>query len=395
MKPEDSITNQPSFSAEKQETKKTVRIFAAASFLNDMGSDMIYPIWPLFVTSLGANMAVLGFIDGLGDALVSLSQAVSGYISDRIQKRKVFIWLGYLFGTLSRLGYALSAVWQHLIPFRILDRAGKMRGAPRDAMVADASTDFNRGEHFGLIRSLDNLGAVSGIVICIFFIEWLGYRNLFFLASIPSLFAVLLILFGIKEKTLSESRIYKGIKLSDLDGNFRLFLYLSALFSLGTFSYSFLLIYAKDLGYKVGFIPLLYLLFTAVASLFSLPFGKLSDKIGRKTVLLLSFFFWSLVCLSVIFVRSHWIILAVFVLYGLHKAALDTVQKTLVAELGPEAYRASALGGFQLVIGLCALPASLIAGLLWDRINIYAPFHLSFGLTLIAGLMLVFVKEKR
>jgi MFS family permease len=395
MKPEAPIMSQSPSSAENRETKKTVRTFAAASFLNDMGSDMIYPIWPLFVTSLGANMAVLGFIDGIGDALVSLSQAVSGYISDRIRKRKVFIWLGYLFGMLSRLGYALSAVWQHLIPFRILDRAGKMRGAPRDAMVADVSTDFNRGAHFGLIRSLDNLGAVSGIVICILFIESLGYRNLFLLAAIPSLFAVFLILFGIKEKKPPDSTIYKGITLSDLDGNFRLFLYLSALFALGTFSYSFLLIYAKDLGYTVGSIPLLYLLFTAVASLFSLPFGKLSDKIGRKAVLMLSFVFWSLVCLSVIFVRSYWSMTIVFIFYGLHRAAIDTVQKALVAELGPEAYRASALGGFQMIIGLCALPASLIAGLLWDKINAYAPFYLSLGLTLLAGLMLVFVKEKR
>src|SRR4030043_1687486 len=120
------------------QARKTVRIFAAASFLNDMGSDIIYPIWPLFVTQvLKANMIVLGFLDGLGEALVSISQALSGYISDRIRKRKVFVWLGYLFGASSRIGYALSKTWQHVIPFRILDRAGKVRSAPSDVLTAD------------------------------------------------------------------------------------------------------------------------------------------------------------------------------------------------------------------------------------------------------------------
>ena len=123
---------------EQKETRKTVRTFAFASFLNDLGSDMIYPVWPLFVTSvLGANMAVLGFIDGLGEAIVSISQAASGYVSDRLRRRKIFIWTGYLFGSLSRIGYALTTLWQHLIPFKIMDRAGKIRGAPRDAIIAD------------------------------------------------------------------------------------------------------------------------------------------------------------------------------------------------------------------------------------------------------------------
>lgn len=126
---------------QEKEQKKIIRTFAAASFLNDLGSDIIYPIWPLFVTMiLKANMAALGFLDGIGEALVSLSQAASGYLSDRIKKRKIFIWTGYLLGALSRLGYAVSSVWPHLIPFRALDRVGKIRSAPRDAFVADAST---------------------------------------------------------------------------------------------------------------------------------------------------------------------------------------------------------------------------------------------------------------
>jgi len=376
-------------------TRKTIRIFALASFLNDMGSDIIYPIWPLFVRSLGANMAALGFIDGLGDAIVSISQAISGFISDKIRKRKVFVWIGYLFGSLSRVGYALSSAWQHLIPFRVLDRAGKIRSAPRDAIVADISTAENRGRNFGLLRAMDNLGAVFGIIICILFFGLLGYRKLFLLASIPSAIGAFLIFSLIKEKKPTEIKIYKGLSLRTLDKNFKLFLLLSAIFALGSFSYSFLLIYAKQFGLQTAFVPVLYLIFTAIASLFSLPFGKLSDRIGRKSVIMLSFIFWAIVCLILIFTQKYLALILGFILYGLHKGALDPVQKTFVSELAPIEYRASGLGGFQMAVGLCALPSSLIAGILWDKINIFAPFHFSLVLTILSIIILFFVKERR
>ncbi|MBW1739888.1 MAG: MFS transporter [Deltaproteobacteria bacterium] len=380
---------------DQKETRKTVRTFALASFLNDLGSDMIYPIWPLFVTAvLGANMAVLGFIDGLGEAIVSISQGASGYISDKTRKRKVFVWLGYLFGSLSRVGYALSTVWQHLILFRILDRTGKIRGAPRDAIIADISIKENRGKNFGLLRAMDHLGAVCGVVICILFFELLGYRNLFLLAAIPSAIGALLIYSLIKEKKPSDVRIFKGLSFKDIDKNFKLFLLSSSFFALGSFSYSFLLIYAKEFGFQAAFVPVLYLIFTAVASVFSLPFGKLSDKIGRKSVLMLSFIFWGLVCLSFIFIQSYLAIILTFVLYGLHKGALEPVQKTFVSELAPRKYRASSLGGFQMVVGLCALPASLIAGMLWEKMGKFTPFYFSLALTFLSIVMLIFVKEK-
>ena len=376
------------------ETKKTIRTFAFASFFNDMGSDMIYPIWPLFVASLGANMAVLGFIDGLGNAIVSISQAISGYISDRTRKRKIFIWLGYLCGGISRLGYALSATWHWLVPFRILDRAGKMRGAPRDAMVADLSMRSNRGENFGIIRTLDNAGALIGIVFCIAFFPFLGYQNLLLIAAVPSCIAVALIVLNIREQPLEDAKLFKGLSFANLDRNFKLFVVLSAVFSLGTFSYSFLLIFANKFGFQITTVPLFYLLFTLVATFCSYPFGVLSDRIGRKAVLQISYVLWGLVCLAMIFADSTWMVVAAFVLFGLHQAGIDTVQKAFVAELGPAEYRASTLGGFQMVIGLCALPASVVAGLLWESFGMQAPFIFSLLLTAISAGMLFFVKER-
>jgi MFS family permease len=379
-----------------KESVKTVRTFAVASFLNDFGSDIIYPIWPLFVTSvLGANMAVLGFIDGLGEAIVSISQAVSGYISDRIRRRKVFVWLGYLMGSGSRIGYAFATLWQHLIPFRILDRAGKIRSAPRDAIIADISEQSNRGRHFGLLRMMDNLGAVFGITVCILFFKLLGYQKLFLLAAIPSLLGALLIISRIKEQLDVERKIYKGLSFKDIDRNFTLFLILSGIFALGSFSYSFLLIYAKEFHVHVGFVPVLYLVFSAVASLCSWPFGRLADRIGRKPVLGLSFLLWALVCLSILLARNYVTFVVTFILYGMHKGALEPVQKTLVSELAPEGYRASSLGGFQMVVGLCAFPASLLAGIFWDQINLQAPFCFSLCLTITATALLFFVKEHK
>jgi len=378
----------------KEKTNKNIKAFAWAAFLNDFGAEMIYPIWPIFVTTvLGAPMSALGLIDGLGDAMVSISQAVSGYISDRIRKRKVFIWLGYFFGGLSRIGYAFSTVWQMLIPFRILDRAGKIRGAPRDAMVADLSTHENRGRSFGILRMMDNLGGVTGICFTILLVNYLGLKTLFLIAAVPSAIAIFIILFFVKEKPDGNIKIFKGLRLSDLNKNLRLFFFLSTIFSLGTFSYSFLLIFAKGLGFRVAMIPVFYLVFSAVASISSLPFGILSDRIGRKSVLQLAFLFWGLVCVTLILLNSLASVFAAFVFYGLHKGSLDTVQKAFVAELSPKDYRASVLGGFQMVIGLAALPASLLAGFLWDFWSPSTPFFLSLGLTAFAAILLSFVKE--
>ncbi|MBN1390577.1 MAG: MFS transporter [Candidatus Thermoplasmatota archaeon] len=374
---------------------RTLRTLAAASFLNDMGSDMIYPVWPLFITQfLGANMAVLGLLDGLGEALVSISKAFSGYLSDRLGKRKVFIWTGYIFGSLSRLGYALSPSWGWVVPFRVLDRAGKIRSPPRDAMVADVSSDKDRGRNFGFIRSMDHLGAVVGVVIAVSFFSSLGYRNLFLLAAAPSMVAVLLILWKIREAGPGSRVAYKGCNFKGMSSDLRLFMVISGVFALGSFSYSFLLIFSREAGIGTGFVPFFYLLFTTVASAVSFLFGRLSDRIGRKFVIAISFVLWALVCLSLLISDGLPFLISAFVLFGLHKGSLEPVQKTLVSELAPHELKAGTLGGYQMVIGLCALPSSLGAGLMWMLLGPGVPLMVSLCLTVISLILLYFMKAR-
>jgi len=379
----------------KKQSQKTVKTFAAASFLNDMGSDMIYPIWPIFVTTvLGANMAILGFIDGLGIAIVSISKALSGYISDITGKRKIFIWLGYLLGSISRVGYALSTAWSHLIPFKILDRFGKIRGAPRDAIIADISEKRTRAKNFGLLRAMDHFGATIGILITIALISTVSIRTIFLLASIPSLISVILIYTYIKEpKTPSSARLHKGMTLKNITPNFRLFLISSTVFALSSFSYSFLLIYATKYAYGITFIPVLYLLYTIVASITSIPFARLSDSIGRKKLIQISYLLWALVCIILITIPTKESILLAFILYGAHIGANEPVQKTFTSELSEKKYRATSLGAHQMLTGLAALPASVIAGLLWETINSTAPLCFSLTLTAISMFLLASVKE--
>lgn len=376
------------------ESKKTVRTFAVASFLNDAGADMIYPIWPLFVTNvLGANMAVLGLIDGLSDAVVSISKAASGYLSDRLRRRKVFVWTGYLFGGVSRIGYAFSTTWGALIPFRILDRSGKIRSAPRDVIIAEVSERRERGSNFGFLRAMDNLGAVVGVLASIALVEVIGYRNLFLLAAIPSFIGVFLIIFFVKERRPNGAQLYTGFSIKNVGRDLKLFLVLSTIFELGAFSYSFLLVYAGEFGFRPLAVPILYLLFSVVASVASLPFGRLSDTIGRRAVIFFSFLFWICACITFIGMRSFTGIIMGFVLYGLHKGSLEPVQKAFVTELAPSDHRSTALGIFQMALGFAALPASFFAGVLWEKGGAALPFAASLVLSIVAAVLLFFVKE--
>ncbi|NYT03847.1 MAG: MFS transporter [Candidatus Methanofastidiosa archaeon] len=378
----------------KEKNKRELYVFSLASFLNDLGSDMIYPIWPLFVTVfLGADVVLLGFIDGIGDALVSISSAFSGYLSDKFRRRKIFVWTGYLSSGVARFGYALSPTWLYLAIFKALDRAGKIRGAPRDAMVAELSSKSNRGSNFGFLRAMDNFGAIVGITLSILLLRYLGFRNLIFLAAIPSFFSVCIIYLFIKEKKFDTQK--RSFSINLFDRNFRLFVFVNGLFALGAFSYSFFLIYVKDIGFSIYTVPIFYLIFTISSTIFSYPFGKMADRIGRKKVLMISYLSFAFVCTSLIFTRNFIGIVVIFCIYGIYKAAIDISQKTLASEICPLDYRATSLGSFQLITGLMAFPASFIAGILWKTLGMNYPLYFSLTLSLAAFILINLVKEQK
>lgn len=374
---------------------KPVRAFAAASFLHDLGAEMVFSVWPLFLRdTLGASMAVVGLVDGLGEALVSVSQAVAGWASDRIRKRKVFVWIGYLLGGIARVGYAFAPAWQWVVPFRMLDRSGKMRGAPRDAIIADLSRNDDRGWNFGLLRTMDNFGAVTGIVLAAILLEHLGFSQLFLLAAMPSILAALTVVRYAPESRPSDSPKITPSVWHTLSAPFLVFLSLSILLSLSSFSYSFLLLAAEEQGAPIALIPGLYLLFTLTEAMFSLPFGRLSDVLGRKPLIAFSLLCWAGVAALFLLQSSLPALLATFFLYGLHRAALEPVQKSFVAELSDPQTLGGSLGLFQLLTGLASLPASLGAGLLWETWGFQAPFVVSLGFTLCAAALLPFVRPR-
>ena len=371
--------------------KTVVRTFGAASFLNDMGSDIVFSIWPIFVGLLsppGLTPLILGIIDGTGDLVVNILKGISGIWSDRIQKRKPFIWSGYMMGATSRIVYAFSPTWQWLIPAKILDRAGKVRGAPRDAIVADVSTHETRGKNFGLLRTADHTGATAGILITIAFVTfvfpWLtlvygfdllmNIRLLFLLAAIPTFIGALVIIYRIVDYRKEPGKAV--FHISGINRSLAIFIIPPAINPI--------------LG-----VPVAYLVFTLAAALTSAPLGRLGDRIGRRRTILIGFLFFGGMCALFLFTPNFWTVLFALIFYGISIGATVPMQSALISELSPLKIRSSVLGFYQMLIGFALLPASVIAGFLWVFLGPSYTFGLALFLTVIAAILLPFIHEPK
>lgn len=382
----------------KNDTKRTVASFAAASGLNDVGSDMVRPFWPIFVTQvLGAPMAFLGLIDGLGDAIAQSIKFPAGYLSDRYKKRKQFIWFGYLLAGLSRIGYALSKFASWLIPFKIMDRLGKLRDPPRDAMLSDITQKNKRGRAFGILTAADNFGAFLGPILAFLLIMFIGYREIFYIAAIPSLIGAFIIFKFVREERFASKRKFH-FNRKKLSRNYKTLLLASSIFSLSWFSLSFLVVFVSKY-IDVVLVPFLFILMSAMAALISIPAGRASDSVGRKPVLILGYILFVIVCLGFVFFQTQHALITSFVLfavYGLHYGIVTTIQSPFVADISPKEIRASAIGLYQTITGICLLPASLVAGILWDVFSAQTAFVFAISLA-ISGIVIlaVFVKEER
>lgn len=376
---------------------RNVYALATVSLFNDVATEMIYPLLPLFLaTSLGASASFVGAIEGAAGSVAALLKLVSGWWSDRVRKRKVFIVAGYALATVVRPLTALAQTAAQVLFIRVGDRVGKgLRNSPRDALIADSVDPSMRGRAFGLRSAADNLGALLGPVIAFALLRWggLSLRGVFWLAAIPGAIALLVAVVGVREVARDEDAM--PAKKTELQGGmgarFWPFLAIIFVFTLGNSTDAFLLLRAKDLGVPVALAPILWALLNAVKSLCNIPGGALSDRIGRRPLLIAGWVVYAVIYFLFGRATAPWQAWALFAAYGIYFGLTEGAELALIADVAPASRRGSAYGWYNLAIGVGALPASLIFGALWDRFGQATAFTVGGALALAAAAALVIV----
>ncbi|WP_018131921.1 MFS transporter [Effusibacillus pohliae] len=366
------------------------------SLFTDVSSEMIVPILPLFLTTvLHVQTATIGLIEGIAESTVSILKLFSGWLSDRIGRRKPLMIVGYGLSNLVKPLFALSTTWGQVLAIRFADRFGKgVRGAPRDALIADTTPQQDRGRAFGFHRAMDTLGAAAGPFLAFWILSQFAgdYRAVFWVSAIPGVLAVILLIFFLKERTGEQAggeRSWPTISFRNQNRRFISFTFAATLFAIGNSSDAFLILRAQDAGMEPAQIPLAYFAFNLTYSLLAMPAGILSDRIGRRSVLVAGYLIFAAIYLGFAFADQPAWIWALFLVYGVYYAATEGIQKAYIADLVPAGQRGTAIGTFNAVTGLAALPASLLAGTLWQTFGATAAFAVSSLLALLAAALLV------
>jgi MFS family permease len=386
---------------------RNVLALSAVSLLNDTSSEVIYPLLPAFLAlSLGASPFAIGLIEGFAESASSLLKLFSGYLSDRFRNRKLPVFAGYALAAVTRpfLGFVTS--WPQVLLVRLTDRTGKgIRGAPRDALLADSVPENERGFAFGFNRAADHMGAVLG-PIAAFLLLWffatdhnsptiVEYQRVFLFASVPVLLGLFVIMFFVREEHPGEHHDSEPITLSlkGYDANFKRFLITVSLFTLSNSTDAFLLLRANDAGIAPVLLPLLWVVLHISKVVSSLIGGSLSDKLGRKTLIITGWSVYALVYAGFAFVQSPWQCWALFIIYGVYFGLSEGVEKAFVADMVPAKKRGTAYGLYNLAFGITVFPASLLFGLVWNAAGAPVAFLGSAVVSLTAIALLTTVKK--
>lgn len=373
-------------------------LIGMVSLFVDMSTEMVYPIIPLFLTAtLGASPAIVGIIEGIAESIASLLKVFSGYIGDVYHNKKRLTFIGYSASVLYKVFLMVAASWPGVLLARIIDRTGKgIRTAPRDALVAQSSDQKKLGGSFGLHKMLDMAGSSAGALLAFIFVATgFKYFNVFLLSIIPGVIGVMVIPLVRENKSVaakSEKLSFRGLKM---DRQLILYLTVMFLFCLGNSSNTFLLLKAKADGLTAVQVLLLYFIFNVSASVLAIPSGKLSDRFGRRAILVPGYLIYGLVYLGFALLTSKTSILILFIAYGAYTAFISGAERAFVAEAAPAGYKGTVLGIYGMLQGVGLLLSSIIAGAMWDHIDSNAPFWFGGVLAVLSAILIAFILRVR
>jgi MFS family permease len=366
---------------------RNVWVTTLTSFLTDISSEMIANLIPLFLANvLGVSTAVIGLIEGVAETTSSLLKAFSGWLSDRLHGRKWLTVAGYALSATAKPFLYFATAWPHVLTVRFAERAGKgIRTAPRDALIADSAGEKQRGLAFGLHRAGDTAGAMIGLIIALLVVLAVQaqslelsretFQILVLIGIIPAFLAVVVLAMGAKEvRRAVPSADRPRLGLRALNPEFRFFMLVAGIFTLGNASDAFIILRAQERGLSVTGILGMLITFNLIYALFSGPLGALSDKIGRKRLLIAGWLTYGLLYLGFAVATTALHIWVLYALYGLYYAAVEGTAKAFIADLIPAEQRGTAYGYYNALIGLVALPASLLAGILWQGVGSWSGF---------------------
>ena len=371
--------------------ERNVFFAGLTSFFTDTSTKMVYSVMPLFLLSIGASKTTISLIEGIAESTASLIKALSGYWSDKIVKNKPFMLIGYGITALVTPLYSLVYAPVQVLFYRFFERIGKgLRAAPRDSLISASVTQKDAGKNFGFHKAMDNSGAILGPLSAFLLLYFfpLNYINIFLIAAIPAMLGVITIAVFIKEAKTIKHNVSK-ISLKNLPKKFYFFLLIVFIFTLGNSADALLLVKTTETGIDKAYIPFLYMIFNIVSVFLAVPIGKLSDKIGREHLIIPGFLIYALTYFMFGKFNSISLFIGLFAMYGLYSALVDGSQKAMISDIVSKELRGTGFGIYHAVLGITLLPASLIAGLLYDKINSSAPFYFGSTMALIAAVLMI------